>query len=111
MKENGQQKPESTGGATAQNDIQRSVLPISDRKPIGFTTFDAKDPDTKFPPIPTFLPPKGPPNVLVILLDGVGSGASTACGGPINIPNDENLAGDVLKYNRKSTLLNSTHMS
>ena len=91
MKENGQQKPESTGGSTAQNDIQRSVLPISDRKPIGFTTYDAKDPDTKFPPIPTLLPPKGAPNVLVILLDDVGFGASSAFGGPIHMPNAEKL--------------------
>jgi hypothetical protein len=29
----------------------REVLPIPDRKPAGLTTGDAKDPDTKFPPI------------------------------------------------------------
>jgi arylsulfatase len=27
------------------------VLPIPDRKPVRLTTYDAKDPDTKFPPI------------------------------------------------------------
>ena len=31
--------------------IQREVLPIPDRKPIGLTTYDAKDPETKYPPI------------------------------------------------------------
>jgi hypothetical protein len=35
----------------ATNDsFQRGVLPIPDRKPIGLTTYDAKDPETKFPP-------------------------------------------------------------
>jgi hypothetical protein len=49
----------------ATNDsIQRSVLPIPDRKAIGLTTYDAKDPDTKFPPITQLRPPTGAPNVL-----------------------------------------------
>ena len=52
--------------------IQRSVLPIPDRKPVGLTTYDAKDPDTKFPPITPLRPPTGAPNVLLILLDDVG---------------------------------------
>jgi hypothetical protein len=29
------------------DDIPREVLPIPDRKPVGLTTYDAKDPDTK----------------------------------------------------------------
>src|SRR3954471_9607715 len=31
--------------------IQRTVLPIPDVPRIGLTTYDAKDPDTKYPPI------------------------------------------------------------
>ena len=31
--------------------IQREVLPIPDRQQVGLTTFDAKDPDTRYPPI------------------------------------------------------------
>ena len=60
----------------------REVLPIPDRKPVGSTTYDAKDPDTKFPPITPLRPPAGAPNVLIILLDDVGFGASSAFGGP-----------------------------
>jgi arylsulfatase len=41
----------------AMDSIQRSVLPIPDRKPVGLTTYDAKDPDTKFPPITPLRPP------------------------------------------------------
>jgi arylsulfatase len=40
-------------------DIPREVLPIPDRKPVGLTTYDAKDPDTKFPPIRPVRPPAG----------------------------------------------------
>jgi arylsulfatase len=29
--------------------IQRQVLPIPDRRPVTLTTYDARDPDTKFP--------------------------------------------------------------
>ena len=31
--------------------IQRQCLPIPDRQHVGLTTYDAKDPDTKYPPI------------------------------------------------------------
>jgi len=51
--------------------VPREVLPIPDRKPVGLTTYDAKDPDTKFPPIRPLRPPAGAPNVLIVLLDDV----------------------------------------
>jgi len=83
--------------------LQRSVLPIPDRRPVTLTTYDAKDPDTKFPPITQLRPPTGAPNVLVILLDDVGFGASSAFGGPCQTPNAEKLASSGLKYNRFHT--------
>ena len=52
--------------------INRSILPIPDRQYVGLTTYDAKDPDTNFPPIEPLRPPQGAPNVLIILLDDVG---------------------------------------
>jgi arylsulfatase A-like enzyme len=88
----------------ASNDsLQRQVLPIPDRKPVTLTTYDAKDPDTKFPPITPLRPPAAAPNVLVILLDDVGFGASSAFGGPCRTPNAEKLAANGLKYNRFHT--------
>jgi arylsulfatase A-like enzyme len=83
--------------------IQREVLPIPDRKPIGLTTYDAKDPDTKFPPITPLRPPTGAPNVLLILLDDVGFGASSVFGGPCQTPTAEKLAANGLRYNRFHT--------
>ena len=88
---------------SSQNNIQRSVLPIPNKQHIGLTTYDAKDPDTKFPPIEPLRPPKGAPNVLLILLDDVGFGASSAFGGPCATPTAERLAANGLKYNRFHT--------
>jgi arylsulfatase len=67
------------------------------------TTYDAKDPDTRFPPIEPLRPPSGAPNVLVILLDDVGFGASSAFGGPMHTPTAERLAANGLKYTRFHT--------
>src|SRR5207237_1415310 len=69
---------------SSRDQLQRSTLPIPDPQHVGVTTYDAKDPDTKFPPIEPLLPPKGAPNVLVVLLDDVGFAASSAFGGPIH---------------------------
>jgi arylsulfatase A-like enzyme len=84
-------------------DLGRQNLPIPDPQWIGVTTYDAKDPDTKFPPITPVRPPADAPNVLVILIDDVGFGASSAFGGPCNTPNFERLAADGLKYTRFHT--------
>ena len=83
--------------------VGREVLPIPDRPYEGLVTYDAKDPDTSFPPIEPLRPPDGAPNVLVVLIDDVGFGASSAFGGPCNTPNAERLAANGLKYNRFHT--------
>ncbi len=82
---------------------QRDILPIPDRPHTGLITYDAKDPDTKFPPIEPLRPPQGAPNVLIILLDDVGFGASSAFGGAVHRPTAERLAAGGLKYNRFHT--------
>jgi arylsulfatase len=64
---------------------------------------DAKDPDAVFPPIVPVRPPAGAPNVLVVLLDDVGFGASSAFGGLINTPTADRLAGTGLRYTRFHT--------
>ncbi len=85
------------------SDLQRTVLPIPDKEHVGLTTFDARDPDTSFPPITPLRPPAGAPNVLVVLLDDVGFGSSSAFGGPVNMPTAERLSARGLKYNRFHT--------
>jgi arylsulfatase len=88
---------------SSQDQIQRTVLPIPDQPHVGLTTYDAKDPDTSYPPIRDLRPPAGAPNVLVILIDDVGFGATSAFGGPCQTPNFEKLAANGLKYNRFHT--------
>jgi len=83
--------------------ISRAVLPIPEFQHVGLTTYDAKDPDTKYPPITQLRPPKGAPNVLVILIDDCGFGASSTFGGPIATPTAERLAQNGLKFNRFHT--------
>ncbi len=81
----------------------RTMLPIPDRPGPSLTTYDAKDPDTAYPPITPLLPPAGAPNVLIVLIDDTGFGASSAFGGPCHTPNAEKLAAGGLKYNRFHT--------
>jgi arylsulfatase A-like enzyme len=88
---------------TDQRAAGRDVLPIPDRRYAGLITYDAKDPDTSFPPIEPLRPPAGAPNVLIVLLDDVGFGASSAFGGPCATPTAERLAEAGLKYNRFHT--------
>src|SRR5262249_4965285 len=70
----------------------RSHLPIPASERTGLITYDAKDPDTKFPPIEQLRPPKGAPNVLIILIDDAGFGSANAFGGPCQPPAAEKLA-------------------
>ena len=88
---------------SAHDSIPRTALPIPSKARTGLITYDAKDPDTKFPAIPQLRPPKGAPNVLVILIDDVGFGASSAFGGPCHTPHAERLAANGLKFNRFHT--------
>jgi arylsulfatase len=66
-------------------------------------TYDAKDPDSKTMPIEDLRPPKGAPNVLIVLIDDCGFGAPGAFGGPCSTPAAEALAASGLKYNRFHT--------
>src|SRR5262245_58001653 len=98
-----QNKSAASGEAAWQDTLQRSVLPIPDIPPNSLTTFDARDPDTKYPPIRPLAPPTGAPNVMVILIDDAGYGSSSAFGGPCQTPNFEKLAKNGLRYTRFHT--------
>ena len=81
----------------------RSHLPMPNTARPGLITYDAKDPDTKFPPIEQLRPPTGAPNVLLVLIDDAGFGSSSAFGGPCQTPTAEKLAAGGLKYTRFHT--------
>ncbi len=81
----------------------RQVLPIPDQPVRVPATYDAKDPDTSFPPIEPLLPPLGAPNVLVVLIDDCGFGATATFGGPVTTPTFDRLADHGLRYTRFHT--------
>src|SRR5262245_23756359 len=81
----------------------RQRLPIPDRQHVGELPVDARDPEAVFPPIEPLRPPAGAPNVLIVLLDDVGFGASSVFGGPCRTPTAERLAADGLKFTRFHT--------
>jgi arylsulfatase A-like enzyme len=87
----------------ANDKLHRNVLPIPDKARTGLITYDAKDPETKYPVIEQLRPPKGAPNILVILIDDAGFGSSSAFGGPCQTPNAERFAAGGLSFNRFHT--------
>lgn len=81
----------------------RLVLPIPDQPRPTYTPYDAKEPGARFDPVQPVRPPAGAPNVLVVLLDDLGFGVSSAFGGPVRMPTAERLAARGLRYNRFHT--------
>ena len=81
----------------------RAHLPMPNAVPPKLITYDAKDPDSKFPPIQQLRPPKGAPNVLIVLIDDAGFGSSATFGGPCQTPTLDKLAAGGLRYNRFHT--------
>lgn len=90
-------------GSTMTADPRRYVLPIADAEPPRHIPYDAKDPDASFAPLQPLRPPQGAPNVVVILLDDLGFGVSSAFGGPVRTPTADRLAQAGLRYTRFHT--------
>jgi arylsulfatase A-like enzyme len=79
----------------------RRVLPPSDQPFAGRIGNSVKD---SVPSWPARLEaPAGAPNILLIMTDDVGFGASSTFGGPIPTPTLDRLARDGLRYNRFHT--------
>ena len=68
------------------------VLPIPEPKAPVYTELDARD--AKPPPRFEVKAPEGAPNVLIVLIDDMGFGQSSAFGGPIHMPTVEALANE-----------------
>ncbi len=82
-------------------DIDRTVLPILPPKHESIKTFNARD--AKAPERFKVTAPNEAPNVIVILLDDIGYGATETFGGGINTPVFNKLADNGLKYTRFHT--------
>lgn len=89
-------------GARAQTPIDsRTVLPIPQEKTKPITAFDVRD--AHAPTLSSLRAPQGAPNVVIVLIDDMGFGASSAYGGPCNMPVAERLARQGLTYARFHT--------
>jgi arylsulfatase A-like enzyme len=90
-----------TSAVLAQHSIDRTILPIPEQPfggKIGRTTQDSvKD----FPKM--IEATKGAPNILIIMTDDVGFGASSTFGGPIPTPTMDQLAEQGLRYTQFHT--------
>ena len=75
----------------------RSVLPIPEPQYPHSTVFDARNASP--PPRFEVKAPANAPNVLIVLIDDMGFGQSSAFGGPIHMPTVERLANEGLRYN------------
>ena len=81
--------------------IGREILPIPDLPSRGKMAIDARD--AEFPPINPLRPPKGAPNVVIVLIDDMGFGCPSANGGPVHMPAMEKIAERGLQYSRFHT--------
>ena len=89
----------SEGGAPATPD--RTILPVQEPKRPTFKELDVRN--VKTPPHFEVKAPAGAPNVVIILIDDLGFGATGTYGGPIPTPTMERLAQDGLRYNNFHT--------
>jgi arylsulfatase A-like enzyme len=81
--------------------LDRTILPIPEPKLALVTTLDARN--AKAPARFEVKAPAKAPNVLVILIDDMGFGQSSAFGGPIHMPTLDRLAKGGLSYNKFHT--------
>src|SRR5436309_15661478 len=81
--------------------IDRTVLPIKEPTYPESTVLDARD--AKAPPRVEVKAPAKAPNVVIVLIDDIGFGASSAFGGPLNMPTLDKMTARSFRYHRLHT--------
>jgi arylsulfatase len=94
-------EPQPAAPAGPGGPIDRTVLPVVPPARSASTEIDARN--AKMPERFEVKPPAGAPNVVVILIDDLGFGATSPFGGPIPTPTLERLAQAGLRYNNFHT--------
>src|SRR5687767_6606287 len=94
-------RDEAPAVTTADGGLDRTVLPIHEPAVTAIKELDAGN--AKAPPRFEVKAPDGAPNVVIVLIDDIGFGASSAFGGPIHMPTLEKMAANGLRYNRFHT--------
>lgn len=93
--------PVRVAASKVEAQLNRTHLPIPEPQPPLETEMDVRK--AKAPPRFQVKAPAGAPNVLIVLIDDMGFGQSSAFGGPIHMPTLERLAKAGLKYNKFHT--------
>jgi arylsulfatase len=88
-------------GAQDQPAIDRTILPIQPPAVAAITELDARK--ATMPAPFSVSAPEGAPNVVIVLIDDLGFGATGAFGGPISTPTLEDLADEGLRFNNFHT--------
>jgi arylsulfatase len=92
---------EKGSSSKQQSGLDRTILPIQPPASDPVTEMDARN-VTKPEPFEVKAP-KGAPNIVVVLIDDIGFGATTTFGGAIETPTFDRLANDGLRFNRFHT--------
>ena len=88
-------------GASAQGGPDRTILPLAEPKRPTYTEIDARK--AKAPARVDVKAPAGAPNVVIVLIDDIGFGATSTFGGPIKTAALDRLAQNGLRYNNFHT--------
>jgi Sulfatase len=91
-----QQIPGTSGSPSATTTIDGKYLPSPSPPFGGVISMDAKDSKPFWPP--TVVPPKGAPNILLIMTDDQGYGVTSTFGGVIPTPALDRVASAGLRY-------------
>src|SRR5512139_1985090 len=87
--------------ASAQPAVNRTILPVQEPRIPPSTTFDVRN--AKMPKRFDVKAPAGAPNVVIVLIDDLGFGATSTFGGPIRTDVLDKLAANGLRYNNFHT--------
>jgi len=87
--------------ASAQPQVDRTVLPIAEPKQPAITEIDVRK--AKMPPRFEVKAPAKAPNVVIVLIDDMGFGVPGTFGGPVPMPTLDKLAQNGLRYNNFHT--------
>ena len=87
--------------ASAQDKLDRTVLPIQAPKHKPITEVDARK--AKAPPRFEVKAPEDAPNVVIVLIDDIGFGTATSFGGVVRTPTLDRLGKQGLRYNQFHT--------
>jgi len=99
----GAERPQATKNSSTSmpGTLDRTVLPIPDPVFPKITEMDARK--ATAPPPFSVNAPEGAPNVVIVLIDDIGFGASDGFGGAIETPTLDRLAADGLRFNQFHT--------